>query len=98
MEKATGESSLVPPEERPRTRTTTTTRTIGQTLNRYSCLATIVHVPPGQKPCAHRSTSHYPGAYGLQTRAKFFGPFAAIEHSKLPLTSCHSRLRPGPGA
>ena len=32
MEKATGESSLVPPEERPRTRTTTTTRTIGQTL------------------------------------------------------------------
>ena len=38
MEKATGESSLVPPEERPRTRTTTTTRTIGQTLNRYQGL------------------------------------------------------------
>ena len=36
MEKATGESSLVPSEERPRTRTTTTTRTIGQTLNRYT--------------------------------------------------------------
>ena len=35
MENATGQSSLVPPEERPRTRTTTTTRTIGQTLNSY---------------------------------------------------------------
>ena len=32
-----------------------------------SCLATISLVPPGQKPCARRCTSHYPGAMGLQT-------------------------------